>query len=81
MQEKDMLTPDWECADGTTVRLGNMSTSHILNARVYLLTGTGPHGPMLRPGCSGFSNREWIWLFEAELLRRSRMSTSHPSQR
>jgi len=77
-----MLTPDWECADGTTVRLGSMGTSHILNARVYLLTGTGPHGPMLRQGCSGFSNKEWISLFEAELLRRSRMSTSsHPSQR
>ena len=76
-----MLTPAWECDDGTTVCLGSMSTPHILNARVYLLTGTGPHGPMLRLGCSGFSNREWIFLFEAELLRRSRMSTScHASQ-
>lgn len=68
-----MLTPKWECADGTTVRLGAMSTSHIVNARDYLLTGTGPYGPMLRPGCSGFSNAEWIQLFEVELLRRSRM--------
>jgi len=77
-----MLTPVWECADGTTVRLGSMSTPHILNARVYLLTGTGPHGPMLRQGCAGFSNQEWIWLFEAELIRRSRVSTSrHPAQR
>lgn len=67
-----MLTPEWECADGTAVRLGSMSTSHILNARCYLLTGTGPYGPMLRPGCSGFTNREWIRLFDAELLRRSR---------
>lgn len=74
-----MLTPFWECADGTTVYLGSMSTQHILNARVYLLTGSGPHGPMLRQGCSGFSNREWIRLFEAELLLRSRMSTSWPS--
>jgi hypothetical protein len=70
-----MLTPEWECADGTTVRLRLMSTSHILNARQYLLTGTGPYGPMLRPGCSGFSNLEWIRLFEAELLLRSK----HPS--
>jgi hypothetical protein len=69
-----MLTPFWECADGKTVRLGSMSTPHILNARVYLLTGTGPHGPMLRQSCSRFSNQEWIWLFEAELIRRSRMS-------
>ncbi len=71
-----MLTPVWECADGTNVRLGSMSTPHLLNARVYLLMGTGPHGPMLRQGCSGFSNREWIWLFEAELLRRSRMGST-----
>lgn len=69
-----MLTPEWECADGTTVRLGAMSTSHIVNAREYLLTGTGPYGPMLRPGCSGFSNCEWIRLFETELLRRARAS-------
>lgn len=69
-----MLTPAWECHDGSTVCLSSMTTLHILNARVYLLTGNGPHGPMLRPGCSGFSNREWVWLFEAELLRRSRVS-------
>lgn len=67
-----MLTPEWECADGTKVRLVSMGTSHILNARAYLLTGTGPFGPMLRPVCSGFTNREWIRLFDAELLRRSR---------
>lgn len=67
-----MMTPQWECADGTTVCLAQMSTSHILNARSYLLTGTGPYGPMLRSGCSGFSNSEWIQLFEVELLRRSR---------
>lgn len=38
-----MLIPEWECADGTTVRQGAMSTSHIVNARDYLLTGTGPN--------------------------------------
>lgn len=69
-----MLTPEWECADGTTVRLGAMCTSHIVNARKYLLTGTGPYGPMLRPGCSGFSNLEWIRLFDVELLRRFRQT-------
>lgn len=66
-----MLTPEWVCADGSAVRLGAMSTSHILNARDYLLTGAGPYGPMLRAGCSGFSNHEWIRLFEGELLRRA----------
>lgn len=69
-----MLTPLRECADGTFVRLGAMSTPHILNARTYLITGTGPFGPMLRPGCSGFTNQEWIRLFEAELLLRARLS-------
>lgn len=67
-----MLTPDWICADGTAISLGYMSTSHILNARTYLLDGTGPHGPMLRTGCSNFTNAEWIRLFEVEVLRRLR---------
>lgn len=67
-----MRTPDWICADGTPVNLGFMSTAHILNARAYLLTGTGPHGPMLRMECSGFTNAEWIRLFETEVLRRLR---------
>jgi len=67
-----MLTPDWECADGTAVSLSRMSSSHIHNARTYLLSGTGPHGPMLRTGCSGFTNSEWVKMFEVELLKRSR---------
>lgn len=70
-----MLAPDWECADGTKVRLTLMSTEHITNAKYYLLRGAGPHGPMLRQGCSGFFNWEWILLFETELLRRSRISS------
>lgn len=68
-----MLTPVWVCANGTSVRLVSMSTAHILNARTYLISGDGPYGPMLRAGCSGFTNREWIRLFETELLRRSRV--------
>lgn len=67
-----MLTPDWICADGAAIRLGYMSISHMLNARNYLLTGTGPHGPMRRTECSGFTNAEWVRLFEAEVLRRLR---------
>lgn len=66
-----MLTPEWGCNDGSTVQLKAMSTSHILNALAYLLLGTGPEGPMLRPGCSGFSSRKWIYLFETELRRRA----------
>lgn len=71
-----MQTPAWICHDGTTVFLGSMSISHILNARMYLQTGDGPHGPMLRCTCSGFTNSEWVLLFEAELLKRARMSKS-----
>lgn len=67
-----MLTPDWICADGAAIRLGYMSIPHMLNARTYLLTGTGPHGPMLRAECSGFTNAEWVRLFETEVLRRLR---------
>ena len=69
-----MLTPEWVCNDGLPVRLGVMSTPHIVNAMAYLLLGTGPEGPMLRPGCSGYSNREWILLFETELRRRTLVS-------
>jgi len=49
-----------------------MSSDHIRNATNYLRVGTGEYGPMLRPGCSGFTNGEWLLLFAAELLRRSR---------
>lgn len=67
-----MLAPEWICDDGTAISLVRMSTAHILNARAYLLAGTGPHGPMLRNECSGFTNAQWVRLFEAEILRRLR---------
>ena len=69
-----MLAPEWICDDGTAISLVKMSTPHILNARAYLLSGTGPYGPMLRTECSRFTNAEWIRLFEAEFLRRVRAS-------
>lgn len=69
-----MRVPNWICNDGTAISLLQMSTAHILNARAYLLTGTGPYGPMLRTECSGFTNAEWIRLFEVEILRRLRAS-------
>jgi hypothetical protein len=67
-------TPDWICNDGTAVCLSSMSNSHVLGAWTYLRSGTGPYGPMLRDGCSGFTNVEWLVLFETELLRRSRLT-------
>lgn len=67
-----MRTPDWICHDSTAVCLSVMSTPHIFNVLTYLRTGTGPHGPMLRGECSGFTNAEWFRLLEAELLLRSR---------
>jgi hypothetical protein len=67
-----MQTPAWICADGEAICLSAMSRAHILNARAYLLTGNGPHGPMLRQGCSGFTNAEWVLLFEVELWKRAR---------
>lgn len=58
-----MQTPNWICADGRPVPLGLMTTRHIRNAYEYLQRGTGVLGVMARPGCSGFSNREWLLLF------------------
>ena len=69
-----MRVPNWICDDGTAIALVQMSTAHILSARTYLLSGTGPYGPMLRTECSGFTNAEWVRLFEAEILRRLRAS-------
>lgn len=65
-----MLTPLWIRANGKPVRLGQMSTAHILNVLRYLRTGDGEYGPMVRPGCSGFTNAEWMQLLEAELRYR-----------
>jgi hypothetical protein len=66
-------TPYWICDDGTAVVVSAMSSAHVFNALTYLRTGTGPHGPMLRWGCSGFTNAEWILIFETQLLVRSRL--------
>lgn len=67
-----MKTPDWIKADGSAIPLGAMSTDHIVAAKNYIIVGTGRYGRMLRDGCSGFTNMEWIRLFNAELTRRSR---------
>lgn len=62
-----MEMPVWICADGTPVRLSDMTDEHVRRALRYLHLGTGDLGPMLRGGCSGFSNREWLLLMSAEL--------------
>ena len=67
-----MQTPFWICADATPVRLNEMSTEHVRAVLRYLHVGAGDKGPMLRPGCSGFTNAEWLRLLEVELRRRSR---------
>jgi hypothetical protein len=67
-----MRTPDWVTARGERVPLQRMSDQHIKNVMQYIATGDGEHGPMLRDGCSGFSNAEWLRLCASELLRRSR---------
>jgi hypothetical protein len=71
-----MLTPEWIRADGRAVRLALMTNAHMRNAITYLRAGTGELGPMLRTGCNGFSNHEWIQLFSTELRRRSRFEGS-----
>lgn len=66
-----MQTPTWICNDGTSIELGSMSTEHVLNVIQYLRAGIGDRGPMLRRGCSGFANGEWLLLLDAELRRRA----------
>ena len=67
-----MRTPEWVTARGERIALRNMSAEHIKNVMRYLVIGQGEHGPMLREGCSGFSNSEWLRLCACELLRRRR---------
>ena len=68
----DMQAPFWICADGTPVRLSEMSNEHVRAVLRYLHAGDGDKGPMLRPGCSGFTNGEWLLLLAAELRRRAK---------
>jgi hypothetical protein len=67
-----MRTPYWVTYNQDHIPLAQMTTPHIMNAMRYLVRGTGEYGPMIRGGCSGFTNAEWLLLFRAELLRRSR---------
>jgi len=66
-----MQTPLWICADGSPIRVSQMSTEHIVNVLRYLHVGDGEHGRMVRAGCSGFTNGEWVQLLGAELLLRA----------
>lgn len=67
-----MQTPDWIDGYGRPIPLATMSSSHIRNAMRYIQAGNGHLGPLLRPGCSGFTNGEWILLMATELMRRAR---------
>jgi hypothetical protein len=62
-----MKTPQWITAAGDYIPLAQMSTEHAKNVMVYILRGDGPHGPLRRPGCSGFTTSEWLELCKAEL--------------
>lgn len=67
-----MQTPEWVTASGEHIPLANMSDDHVRNVMLYLQVGDGEFGPMVRPGCSGFTNAEWLHLCAAELSRRAR---------
>lgn len=68
-----MLTPKWVTSRGDEVPLALMSDAHIQAVIRYLSLGNGDLGPMLRSGCSGFTNEEWLMLCASELARRSRL--------
>jgi hypothetical protein len=70
-----MKTPDWICADGTHVNLNAMSSQHVRNVVDYIVRGTGDLGDLSRPGCSGFTNDEWLLLCQSELTLRARRRT------
>jgi hypothetical protein len=67
-----MRTPEWVTACGGHIRLAEMSDDHIRNVVSYLALGDGVYGPMLRPGCGGFANSEWLQLCAVELAKRQR---------
>lgn len=68
-----LLTPYWVTHEGLSIRLAFMSTDHIRAAMEYIKKGDGRHGPVLRRGCSGFTNCEWMLMMAAELARRARL--------
>lgn len=68
-----MLTPEWVTASGEHISLAQMSDDHIRNVIAYLASGHGAYGPMLRPGCTGFANSEWLQLCAVELTKRHRI--------
>src|SRR4051812_4800820 len=68
-----MQTPAWVTNDGRAISLSTMTTAHVQNVLAYLHAGDGERGPLLRPGCSGFTNAEWLVLMAAELTRRARL--------
>jgi hypothetical protein len=65
-----MLTPEWVTACGEHILLARMSDDHIRNVIAYLASGDGVYGPMVRSGCAGFTNAEWVQLCAVELTRR-----------
>jgi hypothetical protein len=53
-----------------------METRHIHNCMGVIRRGYDAQGRRYaRAGCDGFSNGEWLLLFEAELKKRSRNGT------
>lgn len=58
---------EWVPDRGPPIPLGLMSTAHVRNCIAFLLSGQ-----MVRPGCSGFTNAEWLMIFRCELVKRIR---------
>lgn len=67
-----MQTPEWIDGYGRSISLATMSSPHIRNAIAYIQWGNGNLGPLVRTGCSGFTNGEWLLSMATELMRRAR---------
>ena len=70
---RELLRLDEEfSALGTRIVATMVAIGDIRNAMHCIQVGNGRLGPLLRPGCSAFTNAEWLRLMAAELTRLAR---------
>ena len=61
----------WRTADGRELNIGSMSLDHIRNC-IWAIE----NGQAWLDGCNGFTNPEWLLIFQSELARRSRRAST-----
>lgn len=61
------MVATWRTGNGRHLPVGFMSDDHITRC-IWAIR----KGEAWENGCNGFSNSEWILIFQAELIRRNR---------